>query len=286
MRDNRFFEGIPQHQISWEHGETFTPTFFYDTAQLSVVFVTPLDRIRELLPSDQLHPLRITPRSALTVISAYKYRDCDIGPYNEVLVGFPVSVHKRAPVLAGLRRFMAKGGAIWIWQLPVTTEIARDLGVSIAGYPKFLADIEFGSEAGIATCRLREGDRDILSLRVKHGRPRQAGIRMRYEPVTVKDDHLLRSIAVSNYPHATRSFSGRTATLELGDHPLADQIRRLSPGRVLMVSYAPDSQVILTSPFESWPLAEKLAPASGAKRRHAPTLKTPGGQIEASGLIH
>ena len=257
MRDMQFFEGVPHRQISWEGRETFTPTFYYDTAQLSVVFVTPVDRIRELLPSDRLHPLRLTPRSGLTVISAYHYRDCDIGPYFEVLFGFPVSVDKRAPVLAGLWRLMAGGGAIWIWQLPVTTEIARDLGVSVAGYPKFLANIEFGSDAGIATCRLREGDREILSLRVKHGRPRRVGNRMRYELVTVKDDHLVRSIAVNCYPHATRSFSGRKAALELGDHPLADQIRQLNFGRVLMTSYAPDNQAILTAPFESWPLAKK-----------------------------
>jgi hypothetical protein len=190
----------------------------------------------------------------MTVMTVYDYRDTDIGPYKEVLIGFPVSVNRATPILAGPGRFMTGGGSIWIWQLPVTTQIARDLGIAVAGYPKFLADIEFDYKDRVATCRLKEGDRDIFRVRAKCGRVRPKDLRTRYEPVTVKDDHLVRCMAVANYRHLARSLGG-SVTLELGDHPLAEQIRNLGLGRVLSVGYAPDAQSILTSPYESWPLA-------------------------------
>ncbi len=50
------------------------------------------------------------------------------------------------------------------------------------------------------------------------------------------------------------SYGGRGAEVELGDHPLADRLRSLGMGRVLMASFAPASQMVLGPPVESWPL--------------------------------
>lgn len=249
-----FFEEVPQHPATVAGHEVVTPAFYYDYSQVAAVWVTPLERIRELLPSGRLHPLRLTPRRGVTVIAAYQYRDSTLGPYNEVAVGFPVTVDKQVPVLAGLGRFQTRGGSIFIWQLPVTTEIARDLGVETAGYPKFLADIAIQAEGGLAACRLAEGGRLILTLRLRYRKPRVRPPRVRYEPVTVKGDRLVRSAWITNTARAAQSFSGRGVELELGDHPLADQLRRLELGRVLLASYAPVVQSVLSPPLESWPL--------------------------------
>ena len=255
MRDMEFFAGVPQRLITAAGYEVTIPTFYFDFAQASVVLATPLERIRELLPSPRLYPLRLTPRSGVTVVVAYQYRDTDIGPYNEVAIGFPVTVDRSSPVLTGLRRFQVEGGSVFIWQLPVTTAIARDLGVEAAGYPKFLADIEFTDEAGLATCRVSAGERHILTLRLRHRKPRPRSERARTGPVTVKGDRLLRGMATNSISQAAVAFHGRGVELELGDHPVADQIRRLEMGRVLMASYAPANQMILSPPLESWPLA-------------------------------
>jgi hypothetical protein len=254
MRDVEFFQGVPQRPVTVAGYEVVTPAFYSDYSQISAVWVTPLDRIRELLPSRRLHPLRLTPRRGVTVIVAYEYRDTTLGPYNEVAVGFPVTVDKKAAVLAGLRRFQAEGGSIFIWQMPVTTAIARDTGVEVAGYPKYLADIDITDEARLATCRLAEGNRHILTLRLRHRKSREQQQRMRYEPVTVKGDRLLRGMSVTNFRSSRMSFTGRGVELELGDHPLADQLRHLELGRVIMASYAPAVQSVLSPPLESWPL--------------------------------
>jgi hypothetical protein len=255
MRDTEFFTGVPHIETTWDGIDAAVPLFYYDTLQVSAVLATPLDRIRAVLPTERLHPLRMTPRLGITIISAFEYRDTDIGPYNEVLVGFPVSLDKRAAIGLGLRRFMSEGGATWIWHLPVTTQVALDLGVSVAGYPKFLADIEVASDGGIATCRLAESGRTILSLQVGHRRIRPAGVRSRGDLLTVKEGRLLRSVMVGNMPEAAASFGGRRVTLDIGDHPIADDLRQLEMGRVVASSVAPHNQSILLPPIESWPLA-------------------------------
>jgi len=253
----RFFEGVPQQPVSVAGYEGPMPAFYYDYAQASVALLTPLDRIRELLPSPRLHPLRLTPRSGVTAIAAYEYRDTDLGPYNEVGIGFPVTVDRPAPMLTELRRFQAQGGSVFIWQLPVTAVIARDLGIEVAGYPKFLADIDFRAEGGLVTCRVAAGGRHLLTLRLRHRPPRRRrGLeRSRMLPVTVKGDRLLRAPSVASVPRSAVAYGGRGVEVELGDHPLADQLRRLEMGRVLLSSYAPANQMVLSSPLESWPLA-------------------------------
>lgn len=254
MRDLRFFEGVPQRTVGGEGREVPIPTFYYGFSQLVVVLATPLERIGELLPAPWLHPCRLTPLSGVTVIAAFQYRDSDIGPYNEVLVGFPVGVHRREPMLRGLRRFNLRGGAIFIWQLPVTSALVRDLGVEMAGYPKFLADIDFEADGRTAACQLREGGKDILGVRMEHRAPRPVAARRRVEPITVKGDRVLRSHAVMGIPEAAQAYGGRGVEVELGDHPLADRIRELRLGRVLLAGYEPRTQSILTPPVESWPL--------------------------------
>jgi hypothetical protein len=48
------------------------------------------------------------------------------------------------------------------------------------------------------------------------------------------------------------SKSGEDVKLELGEHPIADELRALNLGRVLSYSYCPLAQGILTPVFESF----------------------------------
>jgi hypothetical protein len=52
-----------------------------------------------------------------------------------------------------------------VWQLPVTTELARAGGVDLYGYPKFLADIRFGKGPDQVTCSVTDETGPIVSMR-------------------------------------------------------------------------------------------------------------------------
>ncbi len=248
-----FFRGIIQGSTPVGKYMMRTPLFYYDFAGLLVTFVTPLERIRTLLPSAVMHPLRLTPWHGVTLFTAFEYRDTDVGPYNEFGVMFPVTLHKRAPVLTGLLRAMSEGLTTYVWQLPVTTEIARDLGTEHAGYPKFLADIKFDRHDDWIDCRVAEGDSHILTLSVRE-RPLQGEDRMQYHMVNVRQDRILCGMADVHVERRGVSHDPSDVRLELGDHPIAQELRRLHLGRMIDYRYCPEGQLILNSVLESYSL--------------------------------
>lgn len=283
MRDLAFFEPVTQHPVSWREGEVPSPVFYYDLTSLSVSFLTPLEKIRRLLPSDRLHPLRVTPTKGVTTIVGYEYRDSDIGPYNELLLGFPVSIDWRAPMVLGLRRAETQSAAAYVWHLPVTTEIARDLGIEVAGYPKFLASIEFESSGGWIHCRAEEEGRRILSLSVRRPRVKKVGRRWPVDVLTFREGQVLRSPLVVNIRELGSSMRPANAHLELGDHPVSDELRELDPGRVVSIQYSPNSQAILGGPMEGWPATPGFAETSSREQEEMETSSREQEEILTTG---
>ncbi len=257
-RNLDFFKGIIQGSTPIGKYMMPTPLFYYDFTALLVTFVAPLDRIRSLLPSPVIHPLRLTPWHAVILFTAFEYRDTDIGPYNEFGVTVPITLYKPAPMLTGLLKAMSAGLTTYIWQLPVTTEVARDLGVEHAGYPKFLADIQFDRHEGWIDCRVAQGNSHILTLSVREC-PLQDADRMRYHMVNVHDDRILygmASVQVRRMGMSRRPFDVR---LELGDHAISQELRRLDLGRMIDCRYCPEGQLILNSVLESYHLSRPEA---------------------------
>jgi hypothetical protein len=91
MRNSDFFQEIAHVDVLWGDMTLSVPLFYYDIGAIGVGYLTPLDNIRKLLPSPRMHPLRVTPWHGITTINAYEYRNCDIGPYNKVAIGFPIT---------------------------------------------------------------------------------------------------------------------------------------------------------------------------------------------------
>jgi hypothetical protein len=253
MYDSGFFAKVRQFQVPWSRGTTCNPLFYRDFTCVNVGFLTSVKRVLAQLPSTRMKPLRITPWQALTSVTLYEYRDTDIGPYNEISFSFPITLDKSAGILFGTIGEIARGAMAYVWHLPVTTEIARDLGIEAAKYPKFLADIEFLHESGWLHCRLSEGGRDILMLGVRD-LPTKPGGHGRVYPITVQDSHILRSELVLNVSQVAQSRRSDDVRLELGDHPMADELRGLKLGRLLQMQYMPRNQAILTPPLESYPM--------------------------------
>jgi hypothetical protein len=253
MYDSGFFAKVRQFQVPWSGGTACNPTFYRDFTGVDLAFLTPTKHVLARLPSRRMKPLRMTPWHAITVISLFEYRDTDIGPYNEVCMSFPITLDKPAGLLLGAMRELNRGPMAYIWHLPVTTEIARDLGIEAANYPKFLADIEFGRENGWLSCHLSEGSRDILTISVRELDTKPRG-HSRVYPITFRDDYILRCEEVFNMPQFGQSQKSADARLELGDHSIAEELRGLKLGRLLRIQYMPHNQAILTPPLESYPM--------------------------------
>lgn len=254
MVDNAFFEGVGQSPVPHPKYRVCRPVFYNEMSALQAVFLAPVKRVRKLLPSPEMHAIRVTPWHALAAITAFEYRQTDIGPYNELSISFPVSIGQRAPVLLGMLGQLAHGFTAYIHHLPVTTEIALDLGIEVANYPKFLATIEFRRDGGWVHCRLAEDGREILRF---SGRelPLKPGGHARVSPINMRDGRLLRTEMNANHRRRGLSRNPKDVRLQLGDHPIARELRSLRLGRLMQYEYIPSGQAILTGVIESYPAA-------------------------------
>jgi hypothetical protein len=228
------------------------PIFYYDISSISAAFLTPLEKIKALLLSLRMKPLRVTPWHGLTVITAYEYRDCDLGPYNEVSISFPITIDKTS---SWINTMLGKTGEymkVYIRHLPVTTEIARAVGVDFAGFPKFIAQIEFVEEDGWCRCRLSGDQGHILTLGVRQLPLVTAG-RSRVHSMTLLEDKILRLEFVISESDKAVSRDSEDFQLELGDHQISQELKELGLGRMSFCTYAPKYQAILSPILESMP---------------------------------
>jgi hypothetical protein len=203
-------------------------------------------RVKEALPSDKLHPVRLPNGRALVGVVAFNYVETTIGPYGEVGV-VALAVHgSRAPlpVIPALREAGHPGFGMVVLHLPVTTMVARDGGRGQWGYTKFIADMDFTLTPEMMRCEMGEGGKRILDLRVECG----GTVRQDAKPIvtySVLDGSLIKTTIPQRGTYRMK-IRPKSSSLELGDHEVAESIRRLelSPRPVMTRYYVERSGIL------------------------------------------
>lgn len=175
------FDGVGQMELLLAGESARLPVFIRDAGAFAAVFPARLAALRRLLPDPGLIPARIAPGVGAVVVGAVEYRDGDLGAYREVLVGIALEGGEATlslPGRAALRALLRRRSEVFVLDMPVTTELAREGGVAFAGYPKWIAAIEIATRGGERVCALRHPDETapLLTLAV---RPARGGRRLR-----------------------------------------------------------------------------------------------------------
>lgn len=161
-----FFAGIEQVELKMESGPVKFPIFYREARAFAAVLPANALKLTRILPHPRFSPAHALPGVGAIALIALEYRDTDIEPYNEFLVGPILNSPYFSPVPGYnlLRQYIAGFYEAYVHHLPVTTEIALRGGIDFYNYPKFLADIDFSDTPDAITCDLsRDGER-ILSL--------------------------------------------------------------------------------------------------------------------------
>ena len=125
--------------------------------------------------------------------------------------------------------------------------MARWYGADALGLPKFVASIEFEDSPDALCCHLRSQGRDILSLEA-------APLPTRHEEWNtnlfgVLDDRLVQTPWQTTGQRGMAEGDAVQARLALGDHPIADALRKLGIGsEPIACSYVPEMQNLLGKP--------------------------------------
>lgn len=191
-------------------------------------------------------------------LAALSYRETDLGPYNEVLIGIPCTLDERSPQFTGILRSLPEVPMIYVHHLPVTTELARGPGIHFLAAPKYQADIAFEETEEWVRCRLAEKGTDVLTLEVRKGELEPAG-RWSASMITAREGYPLRWGWVESEQRKRESHDSSDARLELGSHPIADELREMQLGRVLSCEYRPQLQAVLGPAVGSFPAEPEAA---------------------------
>jgi hypothetical protein len=253
MQKNDFFEGIRQARTKVGPYDVHIPIFYRDLTSISVYLLAPLDKVRSLLPSKRMHPFRVTPRHSIMTISAFEYRDTDVGPYNQVSIGIPFLLDRISPLFMGLLHPPPEIPMIYVLHLPVTTEQSRLIGFEMANYPEFLSEIRFEREREWVHCKVDTEGKNILSLSCRN-LPLSYSPRQRVDSFSLRQRRLLRS--EFNFSDCEAGVSKKQADvrIEFGTHPIGLELKELNLRRVLQYQYSPTQQAVLSTVCESYPI--------------------------------
>ncbi len=251
MSTSDFFQEIEHTSLLWRKYKLQLPVFYQNIRFMTLSLLASIEGIKSILPSNRLKPYRISPWHGALSISVYQYQESDLGPYNEVAISVPVTIDVDTPLFTGSLRKLPKSPMAYNHHLPVTTEIAREVGAEFAGYPKFLADISFTDEGDWLTCELNADGQNILMF---SGRKLQLKSfpRFRMSPITYRRGYILRSEFVISERKMGSSTDQGDVRLEFGDHKIARELKDLKLGRISGYWYCPQAQGILTPVFESF----------------------------------
>ncbi len=215
-------------------------------AQWGVQYLVPAAAAQRIVDPTGLEVTGPVPGRALVALAVCRYDDTDLDPYHELAVGFVVRAHDALGHLTAARRareFAEGEFGVYIHRLPVDQEFTCAAGRDIWGFPKWVTSItidEPNPNAGRAgtgtTVRLVDDGVHVLTLTLAAGGrvhlPAQAP-----PSYSFREGVLRRTTWTTSFEETTGRPGG--ATLVLGRHPMADELRSLGlPRRALFSSSA------------------------------------------------
>jgi hypothetical protein len=195
----------------------------------SALWLVPAAAVAKLLPDDAFQPLVVGGGQTQLILGLIDYQENDLGDYREVAVIFFVHPRGTGPDQAGS----------FIWRLPVDQSFTCEAGRTIWGFPKTVERIEYDYGPDRLTGTLHMDGRRVFTLTLPRGG----------EPSADATTGGFTYSYLHGAPHRTPMTTGGgaslnppgpPASLELGDHPLADALRGLGlPKPPMLVTWVP-----------------------------------------------
>jgi len=204
----------PAHRVHWVLGESVhMPVEIRSARACSALFTVHAEAARSTLAEVGLEPVVPFPGRAVCALAFVQYVDGDLGPYHE----FAVALLCREP---GRRRAIGS----YIHWLPVNQRFTCEAGRTIWGFPKEITEIELDVAGPAKRCTVRAQGRHVVTLHVERGLPIPSTMGAVSIDAYTSRDGLLRRTPWHMRPAGVRMRPGG-ARVELGEHPVADELR-------------------------------------------------------------
>lgn len=214
-----------------ENEEYDLPVLYYRDDTAFAYFTGDYKKVSELLPSKNLHPIKVTPNRCIIAIAMFNYIHTSIGSYGEVGFAIPVC-HNKKPItpLPVLLQSKDPSFGLWVPHIPVSSQIALESGRVEWGFPKFIANMHFETNSKYIECNLSSDGKKIFDIKVmkkghllKETRP--------IIPFLVKDSKLIKC-PIGSWGGMMQSFKTKGSSLKVyPGHPMSDDWMKLKPSK-------------------------------------------------------
>jgi len=217
---------VPQTSYQIQGREVRFPVEVRDASTAVAFYLVSARAAQRLVEPTGLRVATILPGRTLCTIGSVDYRDNDLGTYHEMAITFFVRERgARSLPFAGTLLGLARGTlATYIHHLPVDGAFTCEAGQTIWGFPKFMSEIAITRDGGAETSALSVDGQHVLTQTVRTGGARTMPARDQIS-YALRDGTLYRTRAVMRGTSMGARLGG--ATLQLGTHPIADELRAL-----------------------------------------------------------
>jgi hypothetical protein len=191
------------------------PAVVRDASSGTAMYMVDAAPAQSLIP-DAFELVEAAPGKTQVTIVIVDYRDNDLGDYDEVGIVFFVRPKGQPDAELGS----------YIYKLPVNQSFTCEAGYKIWGFPKTVEKIDFSYADQSATCKLVMDEKHVLTLTVPRG-----------GEGSTEDTVATGYTMIEGVPHRNEFTRGGTGeqtlpggdgvVLELGTHPLAEELRSL-----------------------------------------------------------
>lgn len=218
----------PDQRFSLQGVDVGYPTTFHQGHSLMGLFPVSAATADRHLARHSIRAARIWPGRAMLSLIGVRYDESDLGSYDELALTFfaelPGGRGRNVPIVSNWSKVLRGTIPSFAWHLPVTTELSRDGGVQMWGFPKIVADITVAVVNDVASVTWLDGG--DLVLRYSVPAVGNATLGPLSPPVITRlHDQTHVSHLTQTYGEVGRHRTG--GELELGQHPVADDLREL-----------------------------------------------------------
>ncbi len=181
----------------------------------TLLFSVPIEAAERLLPGDRFELAEVAPDTAQLIIAACDYRRNPWGDYNELNFGFLARPVGAPDDVIGS----------FVYRMPVNQQFTCEAGNRVMGFPKTVEVLDANYTDDTVSFRLAMGGRLALALTVPRVEP--LGLP---ERIDADSYSYLGGIAYStplSMDMGTGVIDPEAVTIEMGDGPLADELRSL-----------------------------------------------------------
>jgi len=215
-------------------------------------FVLPAKAAQAWIAKSGFEVVEVWPGKAIMQVVGVEYFDNDLGDYHEAGISFYVrepGAKRSLPLIGGLLDIVRGRAASYIHLLPVNQDFTKHAGRFIWGYPKWNTDVEISERDNKLVTRFSDQGQHVFTLRCELGGTTTVKDQKQLS-VAVRKGIAYKTLGIANGSGARFGMGGEL--IELGDHPIADQLRKLGlPKRPLFSGTIADLHMEVGAPLSA-----------------------------------